>query len=97
VDNTKMGSGGVDDFRGWTFMLQDQWQEAAADQNRKLFGRAGVIAVADPDEWHDRAVTGRFNSWLNSPVTSPVTPIQICADFSRFCRSWTLTLVGGGR
>lgn len=26
VDNRNMATGGMDDFRGWTFMLQDHWQ-----------------------------------------------------------------------
>jgi hypothetical protein len=63
-----MGTGGVTEFRGWTFMKQTWWTEVAGGQTRELWKREGVVAVADPDEWHDRPVTsGSFSSWLKTP------------------------------
>ncbi|MFJ4715639.1 alkaline phosphatase family protein [Streptomyces sp. NPDC088785] len=73
VDNTRMGTGGVTEWRGWTFTTDEFWTKAERDQQRESNVRArGVFAVADGDEWSDRAVTGSFDSTLISPAY-PVT------------------------
>lgn len=73
VDNSAMGSGGVTEWRGWTFTTDEFWTKAQPDQERESNLRArGVFAVADGDEWHDKAVTGTFDSTLVSPA-HPVT------------------------
>ncbi|WP_225822832.1 alkaline phosphatase family protein [Streptomyces naphthomycinicus] len=73
VDNSAMGTGGVTEWRGWTFTTDEFWTQAQRDQNRECNVRArNVFAVADGDEWNDKAVTGTFDSTLVSPVY-PVT------------------------
>lgn len=68
VDNTKMGTGGITEWRGWSFTTDEFWTKAERDQGRENNIRArGVFAVADGDEWSDKAVTGTFDSTLVSP------------------------------
>nr|WP_258054591.1 alkaline phosphatase family protein [Streptomyces sp. Ru71] len=73
VDNSAMGGGGVTEWRGWSFTTDEFWTQAQRDQNRECNVRArNVFAVADGDEWSDKAVTGTFDSTLVSPAY-PVT------------------------
>ncbi|MFI2758181.1 alkaline phosphatase family protein [Streptomyces echinatus] len=73
VDNSAMGGGGVTEWRGWTFTTDEFWTQAQRDQNREGNVRArNVFAVADGDEWYDKALTGSFASTLVSPAY-PVT------------------------
>ncbi|WP_107450260.1 alkaline phosphatase family protein [Streptomyces silvensis] len=69
VDNSRMGGGGVTEWRGWSFTTDEFWTGAQRDQQRELNIRArNVFAVADGDEWSDKAVTGTFDSTLISPA-----------------------------
>ncbi|MGV9934993.1 hypothetical protein [Streptomyces olivaceoviridis] len=73
VDNSAMGGGGVAEWRGWSFTTDEFWTQAQRDQNRECNIRArNVFAVADGDEWADKAFTGTFDSTLVSPAY-PVT------------------------
>ncbi|MFB9400601.1 alkaline phosphatase family protein [Streptomyces echinatus] len=73
VDNSAMGGAGVTEWRGWTFTTDEFWTQAQRDQNRECNVRArNVFAVADGDEWYDKALTGSFDSTLVSPAY-PVT------------------------
>ncbi|MEU6844748.1 alkaline phosphatase family protein [Streptomyces sp. NPDC046716] len=73
VDNSTMGTGGVTEWRGWTFTTDEFWTRAERDQQRESNIRArNVFAVADGDEWSDRTVSGTFDSTLISPAY-PVT------------------------
>ncbi|MFF7334732.1 alkaline phosphatase family protein [Streptomyces sp. NPDC008150] len=73
VDNSAMGTGGVTEWRGWTFTTDEFWTKAQVDQNRESNVRArDVFAVADGDEWEDRTFSGTFDSTLVSPAY-PVT------------------------
>ncbi|MFE6667815.1 alkaline phosphatase family protein [Streptomyces sp. NPDC057697] len=73
VDNSAMGTGGVTEWRGWTFTTDEFWTSAERGQWRETNVRArNVFAVADGDEWSDRSVTGTFDSTLISPAW-PVT------------------------
>ncbi|WP_395571040.1 alkaline phosphatase family protein [Streptomyces sp. BK79] len=73
VDNSAMGTGGVTEWRGWSFTTDEFWTAAQRDQARESNVRArGVFAVADGDEWQDRTFTGTFDSTLVSPAY-PVT------------------------
>ncbi|WP_353942778.1 alkaline phosphatase family protein [Streptomyces sp. HUAS MG91] len=73
VDNSKMGTGGVTEWRGWTFTTDEFWTKAERDQQRESNIRArNVFAVADGDEWSDRTVSGSYDSTLISPAY-PVT------------------------
>ncbi|WP_329117724.1 alkaline phosphatase family protein [Streptomyces sp. NBC_01465] len=73
VDNTKMGTGGVTEWRGWSFTTDEFWTKAERDQQRESNIRArNVFAVADGDEWSDKTFSGSFDSTLISPAF-PVT------------------------
>ncbi|MFJ4472460.1 alkaline phosphatase family protein [Streptomyces sp. NPDC089424] len=73
VDNSAMGTGGMTEWRGWSFTTDEFWTQSQRDQQRESNIRArGVFAVADGDEWHDKSVTGTFDSTLVSPAY-PVT------------------------
>ncbi|WP_420033833.1 alkaline phosphatase family protein [Streptomyces sp. cg28] len=73
IDNTAMGTGGVTEWRGWTFTTDEFWTKAERDQQRESNIRArNVFAVADGDEWSDKTVSGSFDSTLISPAY-PVT------------------------
>lgn len=69
VDNSAMPSGGMSDWRGWTFATNEFWSSADRGQGREGFVRGrNVIAVADSDEWDDKAHgAGAFDSTLVSP------------------------------
>lgn len=68
-----MSTGGVTEWRGWSFTTDEFWTKAERDQQRESNIRArDVFAVADGDEWSDRTVSGTFHSTLVSsdfPVT----------------------------
>ncbi|MFJ2514812.1 alkaline phosphatase family protein [Streptomyces griseoviridis] len=73
VDNSAMGTGGVTEWRGWSFTTDEFWTQSQRDQNRECNVRArNVFAVADGDEWSDKSLTGTFDSTLVSPAF-PVT------------------------
>ncbi|MGX9919697.1 alkaline phosphatase family protein [Streptomyces sp. NPDC002248] len=68
VENTGM-SGGVTEWRGWSFTTDEFWSAAERGQGRENNVRArNVFAVADGDEWADRSYTGGFDSTLVSPA-----------------------------
>ncbi|GAA4878556.1 alkaline phosphatase family protein [Kitasatospora terrestris] len=69
VDNSRMPSGGVTEWRGWAFATDEFWTAAQLGQSRETNVRArNVFAVADSDEWDDKAHgTGQFDSTLISP------------------------------
>jgi hypothetical protein len=74
VDNAAMGTGGVTEWRGWSFTTDEFWTKAEKSQQRELNVRArNVFAVADGDEWTDKTFTGTFDSTLISPKFT-VTP-----------------------
>ncbi|MCF3122541.1 alkaline phosphatase family protein [Streptomyces arenae] len=69
VDNARMGTGGVTEWRGWSFTTDEFWTKAERDQRRENNIRArGVFAVADGDEWSDTSFSGTFDSTLVSPA-----------------------------
>ncbi|MFD3545880.1 alkaline phosphatase family protein [Streptomyces sp. NPDC058655] len=73
VDNSKMGTGGVTEWAGWTFATDEFWSQSQRDQWRELNVRSrDVFAVADSDEWDDKSHTGTFDSTLITPKW-PVT------------------------
>jgi len=71
VDNSQMPSGGVTEWRGWSFADPAWWVEVSQDQGRSGFTRASAVtAIADPDEWKDAATgSGTFESTL---ITRPI-------------------------
>ncbi len=63
----------ITEWRGWSFTTDEFWTQAQRDENRECNVRArNVFAVADGDEWNDKALTGTFDSTLVSPAC-PVT------------------------
>ncbi|WP_345709949.1 alkaline phosphatase family protein [Kitasatospora paranensis] len=69
IDNSAMPTGGVTEWRGWSFATDEFWTATQLGQSRETNVRArNVFAVADSDEWDDKAHgTGRFDSTLVSP------------------------------
>lgn len=69
IDNARMGTGGVTEWRGWSFTTDEFWTKAEKSQQRELNVRArDVFAVADGDEWSDKSFSGTFDSTLISPA-----------------------------
>ncbi|MFJ6621507.1 alkaline phosphatase family protein [Kitasatospora sp. NPDC091335] len=70
IDNSRMPSGGVTEWRGWTFATDEFWTASQLGQSRETNVRArNVFAVADSDEWDDKAHgAGQFDSTLVSPA-----------------------------
>ncbi len=64
-------AGGPAEFFGWTFFDLGTWVTTAEDQDRGGFtNAAGVVAVADPDEYDDGA-TDIDPDLYNTTLTSP--------------------------
>ncbi|MFB7517907.1 alkaline phosphatase family protein [Streptomyces sp. NPDC056144] len=71
VINSAMGTGGVSEWRGWSFATDEFWSRTQRDQSRELNVRArGVFAVADSDEWADKSFSGTYDSTLVTPAYS---------------------------
>ncbi|MFG2504735.1 alkaline phosphatase family protein [Streptomyces rubiginosohelvolus] len=70
IDNAKMPTGGVTEWRGWSFATDEFWTQTDRGQGRETNVRArNVFAVADSDEWDDKSHgTGQFDSTLKSPA-----------------------------
>lgn len=66
---------GVTDWAGWAFTDKEWWTSVAGDQRRSEFTLGqGTVAVADPDEWDDKAHPNGYNvtadpydTWLSTP------------------------------
>ncbi|MFJ8912989.1 alkaline phosphatase family protein [Amycolatopsis sp. NPDC102389] len=68
VDNSRMGTGGMTEWRGWSFTTDEFWTKTQRDQWRESNVRArGVFAVADSDEWSDKTHSGLYDTTLTSP------------------------------
>ncbi|MDR2999332.1 MAG: alkaline phosphatase family protein, partial [Microbacterium sp.] len=70
IDNSRMPAGGVTEWRGWSFATDEFWSNAELKQGRETSVRnRDVFAVADSDEWDDKAhAGGQFDSTLISPA-----------------------------
>lgn len=70
IDNSKMPAGGVTEWHGWAFATDEFWTNAELNQGRETSVRnRDVFAVADSDEWDDKAhAAGQFDSTLISPA-----------------------------
>ncbi|MFD4535422.1 alkaline phosphatase family protein [Kitasatospora sp. NPDC058397] len=70
IDNSRMPSGGVTEWRGWAFATDEFWSATQLGQSRETNVRArNVFAVADSDEWDDKTHgAGQFDSTLVSPA-----------------------------
>ncbi len=74
IDNGQMPTGGVPEWRGWTFADRASWNDVDGGQFRADFARGtGTVAVADADEWNDASnTTGQYQSFLVTPNISLV-------------------------
>ncbi|MFE3655547.1 alkaline phosphatase family protein [Streptomyces sp. NPDC059165] len=87
VINNAMGTGGVTEWRGWSFATDEFWSRTQRDQWRELNVRArGVFAVADSDEWDDRANSGGYDSTLVSPAYDVTGRDGVTLAFTTFYR-----------
>ncbi|WP_338676961.1 alkaline phosphatase family protein [Streptomyces sp. SCSIO 30461] len=87
VINNAMGTGGVTEWRGWTFATDEFWSRTHRDQWRELNVRArGVFAVADSDEWDDKSNSGGYDSTLVSPAYDVRGAGTVRLDFTTLYR-----------
>ncbi|MFI1397697.1 alkaline phosphatase family protein [Streptomyces sp. NPDC020681] len=87
VINSAMGTGGMTEWRGWSFATDEFWSRAQRDQWRELNVRArGVFAVADSDEWDDKANSGPYDSTLVSPAYGVSGRSTVRLDFTTLYR-----------
>ncbi|WP_254812486.1 alkaline phosphatase family protein [Streptomyces cavourensis] len=87
VINSAMGTGGVAEWRGWAFATDEFWSRTQRDQWRELNVRArGIFAVADSDEWDDKASSGRFDSTLVTPAYAVGGKSSVTLDFTTLYR-----------
>ncbi|MEV6398892.1 alkaline phosphatase family protein [Streptomyces sp. NPDC051907] len=87
VINSAMGTGGVTEWRGWSFATDEFWSRTQRDQSRELNVRSrGVFAVADSDEWSDKAFSGAYDTTLVTPAYSVGGKATVKLDFTTFYR-----------
>ncbi|MFE2556945.1 alkaline phosphatase family protein [Streptomyces sp. NPDC059352] len=87
VINNAMGTGGMTEWRGWSFATDEFWSRTQRDQSRELNVRArGVFAVADSDEWADKTFSGTYDSTLVTPAYSVSGATKVILDFTTFYR-----------
>ncbi|MFJ3904184.1 alkaline phosphatase family protein [Streptomyces sp. NPDC090025] len=83
VINNAMGTGGVTEWRGWSFATNEFWSRSQRDQSRELNVRArGVFAVADSDEWADKSFSGTYDSTLVTPAYGVTGASKVTLDFT---------------
>ncbi|WP_436496975.1 alkaline phosphatase family protein [Actinokineospora sp. HUAS TT18] len=87
IDDSRMGTGGVTEWRGWTFTTDDLWTGVQCDQWRENNVRArGVFAVADADGWSARPTDGPFDSTLVSGQYDVAGKPYVLVDFTSHYR-----------
>ncbi|MFF2534928.1 alkaline phosphatase family protein [Streptomyces cyaneofuscatus] len=87
VINSAMGTGGVTEWRGWSFATDEFWSRSQRDQSRELNVRSrGIFAVADSDEWDDKASSGPFDSTLVTPAYAVGGKSTVTLDFTTLYR-----------
>ncbi|MEN8650217.1 alkaline phosphatase family protein [Streptomyces sp. 21So2-11] len=87
VINSAMGTGGMTEWRGWAFATDEFWSRTQRDQSRELNVRSrGVFAVADSDEWADRATSGTYDSTLVTPAYGVSGKAKARLDFTTLYR-----------
>ncbi|MFE7049728.1 alkaline phosphatase family protein [Streptomyces californicus] len=87
VVNSAMGTGGVAEWRGWSFATDEFWSRSQRDQSRELNVRSrGVFAVADSDEWADKTSSGPFDSTLVTPAYAVAGKAAVTLGFTTHYR-----------
>jgi hypothetical protein len=75
------------EWRGWSFATDEFWSRTQRDQWRELNVRArGVFAVADSDEWSDKAFSGPYDSTLVTPAYDVTGWSRVRLDFTTLYR-----------
>ncbi|WP_238015755.1 alkaline phosphatase family protein [Dactylosporangium sp. AC04546] len=80
VDRSRMPSGGVTEWRGWSFATDEFWSRTQSSQERENALRTrGVFAVADSDEFADKSGGSSYDSTLVSPqyTVTPGTSVRL--------------------
>ncbi|MEU3397718.1 alkaline phosphatase family protein [Streptomyces filamentosus] len=86
IDNA-MGTGGVAEWRGWSFATDEFWSRSQRDQRRELNVRArGVFAVADSDEWADKSFSGAYDTTLVTPAYAVAGAARVTLGFTTLYR-----------
>ncbi|MFJ6519092.1 alkaline phosphatase family protein [Streptomyces filamentosus] len=86
IDNA-MGTGGVAEWRGWSFATDEFWSRSQRDQWRELNVRArGVFAVADSDEWADKSFSGAYDTTLVTPAYAVAGAARVTLGFTTLYR-----------
>ncbi|WP_406861139.1 alkaline phosphatase family protein [Streptomyces sp. HUAS MG47] len=87
IVNNAMGTGGMTEWRGWSFATDEFWSRTQRDQSRELNVRArGVFAVADSDEWSDKSFSGPYDTTLVSPAYAVSGAARVTLDLTTFYR-----------
>ncbi|GAA3395278.1 alkaline phosphatase family protein [Streptomyces roseoviridis] len=87
VINNAMGTGGMTEWRGWSFATDEFWSRTQRDQSRELNVRSrGVFAVADSDEWADKTFSGTYDSTLVTPAYSVSGASRVTLGYTTFYR-----------
>ncbi|MER7281134.1 alkaline phosphatase family protein [Dactylosporangium sp. NPDC000244] len=87
IDNSRMPTGGVTEWRGWALTTDEFWTRAEAGQSRELGVRGrGVIAVADTDEFADKTGGNAFDSALISPAYSVTGKTSVTLAYTTLYR-----------
>lgn len=70
IDNSTMPDGGITEWSGWSFATDEFFSNVDRNQGCETSVRnRNVFAVADSDEWDDKAhAPGKFDSTLVSPA-----------------------------
>lgn len=75
-------SGGVAEWRGWSFTTDEFWTRAERGNQRESNVRSrDVFAVADSDEWADKPYTGTFDSTLVTPAYNVYAAGKLTLDY----------------
>ncbi|MFD8014351.1 alkaline phosphatase family protein [Streptomyces sp. NPDC058955] len=87
VINGAMGTGGMTEWRGWSFATDEFWSRTQRDQSRELNVRArGVFAVADSDEWSDKSFSGAYDTTLVTPAYAVGGAARVTLGFTTLYR-----------
>ncbi|QDU58688.1 hypothetical protein [Aeoliella mucimassa] len=71
IDNSEMPTGGVTEWRGWAFTDPDLWAITDLQARGQFQKGENVVAVADPDEWHDKSPgDGYYTTFMSTPAIS---------------------------
>lgn len=90
IDDSGVPDNGVTEWHGWAFVDPAWWTQAAEGQRRSEFMLGeNVVAVADPDEWDDKAhAGGEYNTFLSTPAIPMAQVTKPNSVILYFSSSW---------